>query len=136
MLGNGASRNDTDTTRRPVSQRFRPDAPAWRWLFGLAVALSLVILFTPGDHVPHAPIGVDKVVHCSLFAALAVTGALAGVRRGWLAVALLAYAAASEVIQTLPVLARDGSVFDALADASGVALGLAVAALARRRQRA
>jgi VanZ family protein len=51
-----------------------------------------------------------------------------------LAVVLLVYAAASELIQTIPALQRDGSIGDWLADAVGVLLGLLLwSVLARRR---
>jgi len=95
-----------------------------RGAFGLAALVSLAVLFAPASDVPSAPPGVDKIVHASLFAALAVTGRWAGVARGVLATVLVLYAAASEVIQGL--IGRDAAVGDLLADVVGVLLGLLV----------
>jgi VanZ family protein len=75
-------------------------------------------------------------VHGGLFLTLALSGSWAGMRRSALAVVLLVYAAASELIQTIPALQRDGSIGDWLADAVGVLLGLLLwSVLARGRPR-
>jgi VanZ family protein len=80
---------------------------------------------------------VDKVVHAALFAALALTGRWAGVGRSVLAVLLVVYAAASEVVQGASPLARSASVADWVADVVGLLLGLALwELLARRGSRA
>jgi hypothetical protein len=137
MLGNDRNASDTDTAGNTVSSTDRAPgvlaAPGrWRWVFALAVAVSVVVLFMPGNHVPHAPNGVDKVVHCTLFLTLCVTGLLAGSQARWLVPILLAYAVSSEFIQTLPILQRDFSVWDIAADTAGVLLGALVLAWARR----
>ena len=107
-----------------------------RGAFALAVLVSLAVLFSPGSEVPSAPPGVDKVVHFSLFAALALTGRWAGVRRGVLATVLVLYAAVSEVLQAVLPIQRDGTPGDWVADVLGVLLGLLVwAAVERRRRR-
>ena len=95
-----------------------------RGVFAVAVLVSLAVLFAPGPAVPAAPAGVDKVVHVSLFAALALTGSWAGIRRGVLATLLPLYAAASELLQQLPALQRDGSLGDFVADTAGALGGL------------
>ena len=109
-------------------------APA-RWLPLAAVfALSLVMLFSPGSAVPSGPPNSDKLVHALLFAALALAARYAGL--GWrsAAAALLAYAAASEVLQAILPIHRGGSLSDFAADAAGVGAGLiAFAAIARAR---
>ena len=105
-----------------------------RGTFAVVVLLSLAILFAPGSDVPPSPPGVDKLVHGGLFLALAVSGRWAGVRWGVLAVLLPFYAAASEVLQTIPALHRDGNVGDWLADVVGVALGLLIWSLVDRRR--
>jgi VanZ family protein len=107
--------------------------PLSRGAFAVVVLLSLAVLFAPGSDVPPAPPGVDKIVHVSLFAALALTGRWAGVRRGVLAVLLLLYAAGSEALQAIPALHRDASLGDWLADAIGVLAGLLVWGLLTRR---
>jgi VanZ family protein len=101
-------------------------------VFAVAVALSLIVLFAPQDDVPNAPPGVDKVVHLLMFLGLAASGALAGATRRWLALSLVAYAVASEIIQASPLIGRSASVLDALADIAGIALGLFIASRAAR----
>ncbi len=106
----------------------------WQVAFAGVVALSLVMLFSPASDVPGGlPIS-DKLVHFLLFTALAVTGRLAGVPVVQLGIGLAGYAGLSEVLQaTLPI-DRDGDVRDAAADLLGVAAGLVVVSLVRRRR--
>jgi VanZ family protein len=107
-----------------------------RLAFGAVLLLSLVVLFAPGSDVPPAPHGVDKLVHAGLFAGLAVTGRWAGLPVRPLLAALAAYAAASEVVQAVAPLGRDGSVWDWLADLAGILLGLLLwDRISRRRRR-
>jgi hypothetical protein len=98
--------------------------PLARGAFAVVVLVSLAVLFAPADDVPFAPVGVDKLVHASLFVALAVTGRWAGVSRVVLAPVLVLYGAVSELIQG--VIGRDAAVGDWLADVVGVLLGLLV----------
>ena len=104
-------------------------------VFAAVLVLSLVILFAPGNEVPPAPPGVDKVVHLVLFAALACTAVLAGLgRSSAIGLLLLLYAAGSEVLQAIPVLDRSASVLDWVADAAGVLVGIALTIAVRRRR--
>ena len=105
-----------------------------RGAFAVVVLVSLAVLFAPGSDVPAAPPGVDKVVHATLFLALAVTGRWAGIRPALLGGLLVAYGAISEVLQAVIPIERDGSPWDLLADAVGVALGLGVWAVGARRR--
>ncbi|WP_104526103.1 VanZ family protein [Blastococcus atacamensis] len=104
-----------------------------RAVFGVAVLVSLVVLFLPAPGVPTAPPGTDKVVHVLLFAALAFTGRWAGVARLPLLLGLVGYAAVSEVIQGVTPLARSASAIDGLADVAGAILGLLAWAATTRR---
>jgi VanZ family protein len=104
-----------------------------RGVFAVVVLISLAVLFAPGQDVPPAPHGVDKLVHSGLFLALALSGSWAGVRRGVLVGLLLLYAAGSELIQAIPALQRDATLGDWLADAVGVLLGLLVWAVLASR---
>ena len=104
-----------------------------RGVLAVTVLVSLAVLFAPGDDVPSAPPGVDKLVHLALFLALALAGRWAGIRVVPLAVLLVAYGGVSEVVQAVSDLQRSGSVLDWLADAAGVALGLGAWALGERR---
>lgn len=102
--------------------------------FAAAVLLSLAVLFMPASGVPTAPPGTDKVIHLLLFALLAVTGRLAGLRTPWLLAGLVAYAGLSEVLQAVLPIGRSGGLADALTDIAGAGLGLAAfAPVARRR---
>ena len=97
-----------------------------------ALAISLIVLFSPGSAVPSGPPNSDKLVHALLFAALALASRFAGV--GWRATTawVLAYAALSEVLQALLPIQRSGSIWDVVADAVGMTLSLAAyAALTR-----
>ena len=107
-----------------MQHALRPGRLPARLAFAGAVLVSLVVLFTPASGVPWAPPGVDKLVHATLFAALAVTGRWAGAGPRSLAVVLVVYAAVSEVVQEWGPLDRTGSLADLLADVAGVALGL------------
>ncbi len=142
MLGNERELIDSDTPAhsRPLDQHRWPRSVSgtterrWRWAFGAAFLVSLIILFIPESGVPPAIPGTDKVIHLTLFAALTTTGLLAGSRRRWLLPAVLAYAVASEFIQAIGVIGRTSSVADVLADAIGVALGVGLVGWLRRRR--
>jgi hypothetical protein len=108
-----------------------------RGAFAVAALVSLAVLFAPPSDVPSSPPGVDKIVHLSLFAVLALTGRWAGVGRGVLAGLLVLYAAVSELLQGTDLVGRDASVADLVADSAGVVAGLLLwRLLASRRSRA
>jgi hypothetical protein len=86
--------------------------------------VSLAVLFAPPSDVPSSPPGVDKLVHLTLFAVLALTGRWAGIGRGVLSVALVLYAAVSELLQGTDLVDRDASTGDLVADSAGVLAGL------------
>ena len=48
---------------------FRVHGALSRGAFAVVVLVSFAVLFAPGDDVPLAPPGVDKVVHAALFTA-------------------------------------------------------------------
>ncbi|MCW2611270.1 MAG: VanZ family protein [Cryptosporangiaceae bacterium] len=102
-----------------------PPSAVRRGVFVLVLLVSALVLFTPAREVPAGPQGIDKVIHVLLFAALTVSGRAAGVRWGVLLPALVAYAAASEPVQSLPVIGRSTSLADWVADVGGVLLGYA-----------
>jgi VanZ family protein len=103
--------------------------------FLAVVLLSLVVLFSPRAPSEQGIPDLDKAVHAALFALLAATTwwRFAGHRLGFAAV--LAYAALSEVAQSLLLTSRDGDVRDFLADAAGVILGWVVARRLSERAR-
>jgi hypothetical protein len=119
-----------------VSGPFTEHGALARGAFAVAVLVSLAVLFAPPSDVPSGPPGIDKVVHFSLFAVLALTGRWAGVRRGVLAVVLVMYGAGSELLQGTDLVDRDASVADLVADSVGVVGGLLLWQLiASRRSR-
>lgn len=99
--------------------------------FLLAVAVQLVVLYSPDSGgtppFPHA----DKVVHVAVFALVGGAGLLAGIRPRPLLVALLAHAVLSELVQAVVLAGRTGSGWDVAADALGAVAGV-LPALVRR----
>ena len=101
----------------------------WRWLRAGAVVVQLVVLYWPNPASPPSSLpSFDKLVHATVFAAVAFTGTRAGVPLVVLAVALAAHAGLSEVIQAAVLANRQGDGLDVVADLVGTALGLAAAA--------
>ena len=115
-----------------MTSRFAQHGALARGALAVAVLVSLAVLFAPASDVPTAPAGVDKVVHLSLFLALALTGRWAGCRRQVTAVLLLLYAAVSELLQGTDLVGRDAEVLDWVADAAGVLAGLLLWAVISR----
>ena len=88
------------------------------------------MLFSPTTPSGAEVDGFDKVIHALLFAALAgATAARFRAGLGW----VLVYAGASEVLQAVLPIHRDGSVWDAVADAVGALLGWGAVQLSARR---
>jgi VanZ family protein len=106
-----------------------------RLIFGVAVLVSLVVLFLPASGVPSAPPGVDKLVHLGVFALLGLTGRWAGVPPLPLVLALAGYAGLSEVLQGILPIGRSPEVLDAVIDCVGVSLGIALHEVLTRRAR-
>jgi VanZ family protein len=101
--------------------------------FVLVVLVSVVVLFSPASATPSGlPPGADTLTHLVLFAALAWTGRRAGLPVGGLAVGLVAYAVASEVLQAVLPFGRSADPLDAVADVVGAALGLIASRRAAR----
>lgn len=103
--------------------------------FVIALALSGLVLFTPGAQVPDAPFGVDKLVHAGVFALLAFTGRTARIPERALALALAAYALGSEIAQQVLPIDRDFALGDLAADLVGIVIGLWLADRLSRRRR-
>jgi hypothetical protein len=105
-----------------------------RVLLAVAVVVQLVVLYAPRAPSAASVPGLDKLVHVTVFGAVAWAAARCGIA-GWVVTGvLLAHAVLSEVLQHVLLAHRSGDPLDALADAVGVLLGLALArALAARR---
>jgi VanZ family protein len=102
--------------------------------FVAVVLLSLVVLFSPRAPSESTIPDLDKLVHTGLFLLLAATTwwRFAAHRLGL--VAVLAYGALSEVIQSVVLSSRDGDVRDFSADAAGALLGWLLAKRVRERR--
>ena len=112
----------------------RPQELRWRWAFGVAMAVQLIVLYAPrapaGPHVN----GFDKVIHLSIFAAPVFAALMMGIRARWALVVLALHAPISELVQHFALPHRSGDVFDAIADLSGVLLGGIAYVVWNRRQ--
>ncbi|MDP1900616.1 MAG: VanZ family protein [Rubrivivax sp.] len=109
--------------------------PRWRALLALLLVVISWLAFTPQPPTPGFD-GADKINHLMAFAALAVVAGLASAPGRFVAwrigAGLLGYGGFIESVQTL-LPPRQGEWADLLADAAGIAAGLAVLALLRRR---
>ena len=100
----------------------------------MVALLSLYVLFWPRPAGGPLFAGSDKIVHLLLFALLAATARWRFGPSRAVVVAVLAYAALSELVQALWLEERSGDVRDLLADSIGTAIGwLAARRLARRQ---
>jgi VanZ family protein len=95
-----------------------------RLLLVVAVVVQLVVLYAPRAPSTGSTPGVDKVVHATVFGAVAWAAVRCGGARWVVAVVLAAHAVLSEVLQAGLLPARSGDPFDAVADVVGVALVL------------
>jgi VanZ family protein len=107
-----------DGTRPPQGRR------VWFALLGLSLLLQLVVLYAPSAPGGPEVNGLDKVVHASVFGAVVLTALLAGLPRRWVLGVLVLHAPVSEVVQATLLPSRDGDVWDAVADLTGVGLAL------------
>ena len=98
-----------------------------RGLFVAALAGSAFVLLWPSAPGPPLFPYADKLVHVLVFLALAWTGRRAALPVRPLAVGLLAYAVASEVIQHSLLPGRSGDWTDVVADLVGATAGLVLA---------
>jgi hypothetical protein len=92
-----------------------------RWLFGLAVAVHLVVLYWPrspsGGDLP-----IDKLVHALVFGMVLWAAARAGLPVAPVAILLALHAVVSELIQHYLLAGRSGDPADSVADLAGVVI--------------
>jgi VanZ family protein len=103
-----------------------------RYPFGGVLVLSMFSFFTPGQDLPQGPDISDKIGHAAIFAALALTGRLAGFRPAHLVGGLVGYAIVSEVLQAVLPINRNGDWHDVVADTVGAVLGVLMVAVLHR----
>ena len=111
---------------------YRFPRPVRLALFALVAAILLVLCMVPQQELPDAPAG-DRVHHLVAWFVLTLTGyVLAPNRRFAIPAFALAYGLLIEIAQRLTPTGRHGEWQDFVADALGVALGVAVFPLVRR----
>jgi len=92
----------------------------------LAVAVQLVVLYAPEGVGPPRFSQADKLAHLGIFLVPVALALVAGFRR-WVVVGVFAaHAVLSEVVQAVFLPHRAGDPLDAVADLTGVALGVVV----------
>ncbi|WP_460932529.1 VanZ family protein [Phycicoccus ginsengisoli] len=122
----------SETTTRTSSTRSTSVA---RVGFALLLVVHLCCLYWPRVDVQGPVTWTDKVVHVLLFGVPTVVGLLAGLRPAWLVGLLALHAPVSELVQHYLLPHRDGDVWDAVADLSGVVLGVTLVLVWRARRR-
>jgi hypothetical protein len=95
----------------------------WRLTFGIAVAVQLIAVYAPSGPSGPAINGFDKLVHLSIFFVPSLAALMIGIRARWALGILALHGPVSELIQHFALPQRNGDVFDAVADLSGVLLG-------------
>ena len=104
-------------------------------VFVLLVLFQLAAVYWPRVDVQGPVTWTDKVVHVALFAAPTVAGLLARVRPLYVVAALAVHAPVSELVQHYLLPNRSGDAWDAVADLSGVVLGVTLVVVGRARRR-
>lgn len=99
-----------------------------KYYLPLAVSMvaAVIVLFTPASGVPSGFEHSDKIIHFTLFAALAYTSRVAAISATTTAVWTSVFAVVSEILQAVLPLGRSGSALDALFDVLGVGAGLLI----------
>ncbi len=103
-----------------------------RVLLVLTVAVQLVVLYAPAGGGPPLFSHADKVIHAVVFLVPVALALLAGFRRGVVVSVFAAQAVLSEVVQAVLLPHRSGDGLDVVADLTGVALGVLLAAAVGR----
>jgi hypothetical protein len=129
----------TDATTVTVDGARRHGPTGLLVALGLAVAVQLVVLYAPEGVGPPPFLQADKLAHLTIFLVPVALAVVAGFRRWAVAAVFAVHAVLSEVVQTVFLPHRSGDPWDAVADLTGVALGVVVGGyalrvLARREQ--
>jgi VanZ family protein len=104
-------------------------------VFALTVVVQLCAVYWPRVDVQGPVTWTDKVVHVLLFLVPTVVGLLVGLRPPYVVGALALHAPVSELVQHVLLPGRSGDVWDAVADLSGVVLGVTVVVVGRALRR-
>ncbi|QGN59303.1 VanZ family protein [Nostocoides sp. HKS02] len=99
------------------------------------MVLQVAALYWPRIDVQGPVTWTDKVVHVLLFLVPTVLGLLAGLRPTWVVVGLAVHAPVSELVQHFFLPHRSGDIWDAVADLTGVLLGVGMVLVRGTRRR-
>lgn len=97
-----------------------------RLLFGLAVAVQVLVLYWPIAPDVGAVPNLDTLVHAAVFGSAVWTGRRAGLPLPVLVTVFAVHAGVSELLQGAFLDERSGDPADVVADLAGIALGAAV----------
>lgn len=126
------------TVLDPPPDRDRPVVGAGRRavvVFAVLLVAHLCALYWPRVELQGPVSWTDKVVHVLLFLLPTVAGLLAGVRPVLLVGLLALHAPVSELVQHFLLPHRTGDAWDAVADLSGVVLGVTSVVVGRALRR-
>ncbi|RYF95676.1 MAG: hypothetical protein EON95_00420 [Caulobacteraceae bacterium] len=105
-------------------------------LFAVACCVIAWLSLSPVEDLPQGLTFWDKAEHALAYLGLALLGAWAfPARLGRLAVGLFLGGVGVEILQSTMGLGRQGDAWDALANSTGIAVGLGLALALRRLQR-
>ncbi len=104
-------------------------------VFVVLLAVHLAALYWPRVSIEGPVTWSDKVLHVLLFLAPTVAGLLAGLRPAYLVGLVALHAPVSELVQHYLLPHRSGDVWDAVADLSGVVLGVTLVVVGRALRR-
>lgn len=104
-------------------------------VFAVLLVAHLAALYWPRVDIQGPVTWSDKVAHVLLFLAPTVAGLLAGVRPAYLVALLALHAPVSELLQHYLLPHRSGDAWDAVADLSGVVLGVTSVVVGRALRR-
>lgn len=111
-------------------------APVRIILFALACCVIAWLSLSPVEDLPQGLTFWDKAEHATAYLGLCLLGAWAFPNRlGRLAIGLFLGGVGVEILQSTMGLGRQGDVWDAVANSTGIAAGLLVALAVRRLQR-
>ena len=99
------------------------------------VVVQLLAVYWPRVDVQGPVTWTDKVVHVLLFLLPTVAGLVAGLRPSWVVGLIALHAPVSELVQHFLLPNRSGDVWDAVADLSGVVLGVTSVVVGRALRR-
>ncbi len=115
---------------------FNPPQPVRIALFAAACCVIALLSLSPTETLPQGLTFWDKAEHALAYLGLTLLGAWAFLlRMGRLAIGLFLGGVGVEILQSTMGLGRQGDAWDAVANSTGIAVGLAVAFALRRLQR-